>query len=114
MSTAHVIDPSLTAAIQANLRYYEPPSDGSKPWIKQYPDPNWNKPGLPTNVQPKEHRLPIYDLRPLVDQGKEHLTSVDTTGFQVVPKDLARTDMKYEDWNDEQTITSKYYAEVEA
>ncbi|KAM0790705.1 hypothetical protein ACM66B_004562 [Microbotryomycetes sp. NB124-2] len=103
---------SLQSNVTAQLSYFEGTNDNKKPWTKQYPDPSWNKPGLPTNAVFGQHASPIYDLRPLVDAGTEHLTSTDTTGFQVVPKSLSKTSMQYEDWSDEQTVKSKYYDEV--
>ncbi|KAK4052374.1 hypothetical protein OIV83_002176 [Microbotryomycetes sp. JL201] len=102
----------LTSDVTAQLSYYDHTHDGKKPWTKQYPDPNWRGKGLPTNVVFKPHSVPIHDLRPLVAENKEHLTSIDSTGFQIVPKQLAKTDMKYEDWDNEDAITSKYYEEV--
>lgn len=99
--------------ISAKLRYYTPPKDGSAPWVRQYLEPNdpIGK-GLPTNVDPIEKTLPIYDLRALDDPAAE--TSIDTTGFQVVDKKHSATSMKYEDWSQEDKIRSVYYDEVKA
>ncbi|KAK4057092.1 hypothetical protein OIO90_001992 [Microbotryomycetes sp. JL221] len=99
--------------VKADLSYYNGTKDGSKPWTKQYPDPEWKGKGLPTNAVFKEHHLPIFDLRPLVDAGREDLTTTDVTGFQVVPKRFSKTHMQYDEWNDENTIKTKYYNEVE-
>lgn len=99
--------------ITAKLRYYTPPTDGSTPWVRQYllPDDPIGK-GLPTNVNPVEKSVQIHDLRALDDPAA--VTSVDTTGFQVVDKSISGTTMKFEDWRSEEKIQSTYYDEVKA
>lgn len=76
------------------------------------PDPTATN--LPSNVIPKDYATPIYDLRPLVDEGREAETDINLTGFQIVPKKVAATSMKYEDWEHEETIRKRYYSEVES
>lgn len=73
------------------------------------PDPNGI--GLPSNVVPKEFPTEVHDLRSLPNPAA--VTSIDTTGFQVVDKALSKTDMQYDDWESEEKITKQYYGEVE-
>lgn len=85
--------------------------DGEVPWIRQYTLPTDDiKLGLPTNVKPRPVDTPVYDLRAVPDVAA--VTSIETTGFQVVSKDLSGTSMRYEDWSEESRITGQYYEEV--
>lgn len=57
--------------------------------------------------------MPIYDLRPsLADPELRKQISTDSTGFAYVDPDLARTEMEYKDWEDEEKIQGHYYNEV--
>lgn len=127
--------PDSSEHITANLSYYTPPANGEQliiesagpgsaadflsslgdvPWVKQFPDPAFKGKGLPSNVVPQEIERPIYDLRPLFEEGREAETDINLTGFQLVPKNISSTSMKYEDWDDQDKIAELYYPEVEA
>lgn len=56
----------------------------------------------------------LYDLRPLLEQGREGELNVDVNGFQLVGSKVGKTQMKYEEWNDDNIIKDKYYKETEA
>lgn len=116
--------PDTAPHTTADLQYYDPPANGPSsppppstpltllpgeiPYDRLYPSP------LPdTNVIPRTYNTPIYDLRPLVDAGREGETSVDVTGFQVVPAREGKTVMRGEDWASEDKIREVYYPEVE-
>ena len=86
-------------------------ANGEVPYTMQYNPSGGN--GLPSNVIPRQYSRPIYDLRQLVDEDREAETDINTTGFQIVPKQLSATSMKYEDWENEETIRKRYYSEVE-
>ncbi|KAM0751296.1 hypothetical protein T439DRAFT_325444 [Meredithblackwellia eburnea MCA 4105] len=93
----------------ANLKYYSPPENGEKPYDRLYQS---DLPKL--NFTPMLKHKKIYDLRPLVDAGRANETNTDVTGFQVLTENVARTEMTEQEWDDEDTITSKYYQEVDA
>lgn len=116
--------PNTAPHTTADLHYYEPPANGSSlslsrrtpltlfpgevPYDRLYPSP------LPdTNVVPRTYKTPIYDLRPLVDAGREGETSVDVTGFQIVGAKEGKTVLREEDWADEEKVRGVYYSEVE-
>lgn len=65
------------------------------------------------NFISKIYNKPIYDLRNLINEGREKETNIDITGFQVLGEETARTDMSYGDWDNEEVIKEKYYNEVE-
>jgi hypothetical protein len=68
-------------------------------------------PHLPfTNTTRDFKPIEIHDLRPVL--GSKEI-STETTGFDVVPRELSQTKMKLEDWNDETKILEVYYPEVE-
>ncbi|KAI5479264.1 7alpha-cephem-methoxylase P8 chain related protein [Pseudohyphozyma bogoriensis] len=91
----------------ADLKYYTETDE--VPYYRLYEDPN-----LPqTNVVYKDVKKNIYDLRPLVEAGGVNPTDVQVTGFQFLPKEVAETQMKEEDWDDEEKIRSVYYEEVD-
>lgn len=66
-----------------------------------------------TNSLRDERQIPIHDLRPILGTEAAKEISTDTTGFDVVPKELSGTSMKYEDWDDEDKIKTVYLPEVE-
>lgn len=59
-----------------------------------------------------KHGSKLYDLRPLVDAGRAGETNVNVTGFQVLPKDVARTTMSEDEFNSDATVRGKYYDET--
>ena len=67
-----------------------------------------------TNLVYKPHSTKLFDLRTLVNEGREAETHVDLTGFQIVPKAAARTEMLEADFNNDEKIRSTYYDEVKA
>ncbi|KAL8293538.1 hypothetical protein RQP46_000239 [Phenoliferia psychrophenolica] len=89
------------------LAYYLDPPNGEVPYDRLY-DSDLPK----TNVGTLRLTKPIYDLRPLVDAGRASETNTDVTGFQVIPKDIAKTVMKESDWDSDATIRSTYYQET--
>jgi hypothetical protein len=85
---------------------------GERPYTLMFPSPG---PHLPfTNAVRDFRQIPIHDLRPLLDDPEATKEiSTETTGFEVVPKKLSGTSMKYEDWEDEEKIKEVYLPEVE-
>ena len=82
---------------------------GEVPYDRLYDSP------LPkTNVGTLHHSTPIYDLRPLVDAaaGLANGTNTETTGFQVISKEIGKTVMKEADWDHDEIIRSVYYDET--
>lgn len=65
-----------------------------------------------TNLVYKPHSTKLYDLRTLVDEGREADTHVDLTGFQIVPKAVSRTQMLEDDYLNDEKIRTTYYDEV--
>ncbi|GAA6000152.1 hypothetical protein JCM10207_007880 [Rhodosporidiobolus poonsookiae] len=98
-------------AVTAELLYFGGTNNGERPYQLQFPSPG---PHLPeNNVVPDLRRLPIHDLRPLLDTPARKDISIETTGFDVVPRALSGTSMGYEDWDSEEKIREVYYPEVE-
>ena len=56
----------------------------------------------------------IYDLRPLINAGRAGETNVNVTGFQVLPKEVAKTTMAEEEFNSDAIVRGKYYDETSA
>lgn len=54
----------------------------------------------------------LYDLRPLIDAGRAGETDVNITGFQVLPKEVAKTEMSEEEFNSDSVVRGKYYDET--
>ncbi|GAA5821449.1 hypothetical protein JCM11251_004628 [Rhodosporidiobolus azoricus] len=105
--------PSLTLeaakpAVTADLLYYGGTTDGKQAYVLQYPSPGPHLP--PNNIVSDVHPLPIHDLRPLLGAGA---FSIETTGFDVPPREISATKMRYEDWDSKDKIEEVYYPEVE-
>ena len=86
--------------VLAELNFFKPPENDEKPHNYMYagPEPQRNFGDIP-------HVVPIEDIR-----GRENEFSLDKSGFQVVH---APSQTTYEDFNDEEKIKTKYYAEIE-
>ncbi|GAA6037293.1 hypothetical protein JCM8097_008667 [Rhodosporidiobolus ruineniae] len=99
-------------ALEADLVYFGGrTTDGKQPYTLTFPSPG---PELPTtNAVTETRRLPIRDLRSLLDTEAGKAISTETTGFDVPPRAISGTKMKYEDWADEQKILDVYLPEVE-
>lgn len=101
--------PPDAAYTTAELQYFSPPPNGETPYDLRYTTTE-----KPTNVVYERRKgSRIYDLRPLVDAGRAGETALDVTGFQVLPRDVARTEMTEGEYEDDAVIRSKYYAECE-
>ena len=86
----------------ANLCFFQPPEDGSKP--HNYVDP---APGTPQrNFGDNNVQVEINDIR-----GRHTDFHLDKDAFQAVTG--IPSAMKYEDWDSDDKITSTYYPEVE-
>ncbi|GAA5925142.1 hypothetical protein JCM1841_005797 [Sporobolomyces salmonicolor] len=101
---------STGPAVVAPLTYFKGTTDGQKPYQLMYESTK-----IPDNNVEREHpQLPIHDLRPLLSNPDAmRQISVDTTGFAIPPKEISRTKMQYSDWDNEETIKSVYYPELE-
>jgi len=67
----------------------------------------------PNNFTQDKVEVLIHDLRPaLADPKLRSQISTDSTGFGYVEPDLAKTEMEYEDWENEEKIRGHYYNEV--
>ncbi|KIW02560.1 uncharacterized protein PV09_06015 [Verruconis gallopava] len=98
--------PRLSGAVDAKLSFFDPPANGEKPY-------NWaganadNPPnGIPRNFGVDEQTVTINDIR-----GRETEFSLDNNAFQALPN--VPSEMKYEDFNSDETIRRVYYPEVE-
>lgn len=85
----------------STLCFYEPPSDGSKPWnyVEQPPE------GSPQrNFGAAEHEVEIQDIR-----GRENEFDMNVNGFRVI-QNVASEE---HDFTDEDRVKNVYYPEVE-
>lgn len=98
------------ATATTHLNYFSPPLDGSIPYDRVYPD-HTNTIPL-TNAVRVQKLTPLHDLRSLVDAGRASETNVEVTGFQVLDKATAKTEMKEADYDNDETIRTKYYEET--
>ena len=85
--------------VTTELVYFEPPPDGSKPYIMINADPATGKRGQ--NWIRVPHQVQIENIR-----GKEDTASLDTTGFQYF-----RRPQKYTSFTDDDEIEREYYPE---
>lgn len=92
----------------ASLFSYSPPLNGEIPYDRVYP----SKTVPLTNVIRQPHHTIIHDLRPLLNAGNANQTSINTTGFQILPKSIAKTTMTETDFLDDDLIRTKYYTET--
>lgn len=90
---------SSPSTVVANLNYFSPPKDGSKPYTTVNADPttgdrarNWEQ--VPNDVE-------IENVR-----GKESEYSLDTSGFQYF-----RAPQKYTSFTNDEEIIREYYPE---
>ncbi|ESK84359.1 7alpha-cephem-methoxylase p8 chain related protein [Moniliophthora roreri MCA 2997] len=85
-------------SVSANLLYFVPPSDGSKPRSYKFSPP----PGIPeTNFQSVRHLVRIKDLR-----GREDSVTLDAAGFQFI-----QHTSKHTSFMDDLEIEKEYYPE---
>ncbi|TBU59309.1 hypothetical protein BD310DRAFT_877297 [Dichomitus squalens] len=88
---------STIDSVTATLHYFEPPADGSKPFIHINADP---KTGVrPQNFETRTHQVEIENLR-----GKEHTVSLDTTGFQYFKRAVPHTTFE-----NNEVVEKEYY-----
>lgn len=93
-----------TDVIPTKLNYSTLPTNGENPYNRTYTPED---PSIPkTNLGANEMEVNIKDLR----QRPRDTYSLDQTGFDFFK---SPTSMAYEDWNNENSIREKYYAEVE-
>jgi len=92
--------------VDANLSFYDPPKDGSKPF--NYAGPWADNPpnGIPRNFGIDDHSVTINDIR-----GQESSFTMDNNAFAALPS--IPSEMTYKDWASDETITKVYYPEVE-
>jgi len=92
--------------VEADLSFYDPPKDGSKPF--NYAGPWADNPpnGIPRNFGVDEHKVTINDIR-----GQESAFTMDNNAFAALPS--ISSQMAYKDWDNEDKITNVYYPEVE-
>ncbi|GJE95895.1 hypothetical protein PsYK624_120860 [Phanerochaete sordida] len=89
---------TVSNSVPAELIYFSPPADGSKPWLDINADlrsdtgRNWEK---------EVRRVEIENLR-----GKEDSVSLDTTGFG-----FFKRPQKYTSFKDDAEIEAEYYPE---
>ncbi|GAA5974229.1 hypothetical protein JCM11641_003340 [Rhodosporidiobolus odoratus] len=101
---------AATVAVTADLLYFSATTDGQKPYQYTQPAPGSLQPE--TNIIRTPYKLPIHDLRPLLDTPARNDISLETTGFDVPANDISGTSMKYEDWQDSKKIDEIYLPEV--
>ncbi|KAI0646358.1 hypothetical protein C8Q79DRAFT_909814 [Trametes meyenii] len=90
---------STADIVTAELRYFEPPADGSRPYQYTDYDP---KLGVPqANFSKVPHAVPVENIR-----GKEDTVSLDTTGFQY----FARA-AKHTAFTNDADVEKEYYSE---
>jgi hypothetical protein len=93
-------------AVKAELSFYEPPVDGSKPfnyagaWADNPPN------GIPRNFGIDSHDVIIHDVR-----SHESQFSLDENAFAAVSN--IPSEMQYQDWENDEKIQEVYYPEVE-
>jgi len=89
--------------VVANLNFYAPPADGSRPF-NYIGTPPAGQPA--TNFGDDAHAVRIHDLR-----GREVAPSLDKEAFAFHPIPTA---LSYDDFGDDGKITSTYYDEIRA
>jgi hypothetical protein len=95
---------TLSGPVTSTLTFFKDPEDGSVPFNIIYEVPE----GVPRRNYGEENQtVAINDIRS--SEAKD--VTIDTTGF-AVHSDVPST-LKYEDWEHDDTITQKYYPEVE-
>ena len=82
--------------VTAELKYFSPSPDGSKPWINTNGDIRTGR-----SFTEASHQLEIENIR-----GNEDSVSLDTTGFTYY-----RRPQKYTSFNDDEEIEREYYPE---
>ena len=87
------------ATVKATLAYFNPPTDGSKPYQYTEPDPITGKPIR--NWTQIFHDVEIENLR-----GKEDTVSLDTTGFQFITSEA-----KHKSFSNDEEVQKEYYPE---
>ncbi|KAF2420336.1 hypothetical protein EJ08DRAFT_27207 [Tothia fuscella] len=97
---------SPNGPVEAELAFYDPPKDGSKPynyagaWADNPPE------GIPRNFGIDSHKVIIHDIR-----RHESEFNMDENAFEAHSNIPSK--MSYEDWNDDSVIEKIYYPEVE-
>ena len=87
---------TISNTVTAELKYFAPPPDGSKPWISTTGDIRTSR-----NFGEAPHQLEIENIR-----GNEDSVSLDTTGFTYY-----RRPQKYTSFKDDAEIEREYYPE---
>lgn len=90
----------MADTVKATLRYFVPPSDGSKPYSYTYADPTGER---RRNYVQEPYEVEIENLR-----GKEASVSLDTAGFL-----FARAPAKHTAFGNDEEIEREYYPESE-
>ena len=85
--------------VTAQLTYFLPPPDGSKPFIHINADPATGE--RPQNWIKESRTVEIENIR-----GKEDTVSLDTAGFQ-----FGRREAKHKSFTNNEEIEREYYAE---
>jgi len=92
---------SVATLVPTNLNYFQPPGDGSAPWITALRDPSE---GRFKNWEPKSYPVNIENVR-----GKEAEYTLDKTGFEF---HKSPTSLKTDEFEDDDKIKEAYYPEV--
>ena len=90
---------TISNTVTAELKYFAPPSDGSKPWVNINGDTGTGE--RSRNFEQVPHHLEIENIR-----GNEDSVSLDTTGFTYY-----RRPQKYTSFSDDAEIEREYYPE---
>ena len=90
---------TISNTVTAELGYFSPPPDGSKPWIEINADITTGE--RRKNYEEAPHQLEIENIR-----GNEDSVSLDTTGFTYY-----RRPQKYTSFSDDAEIEKEYYPE---
>lgn len=90
----------MADTIEADLKYFVPPADGSMPY--QYINANPASGVRDRNFTEVLHKIPIENVR-----GKEDSCSLDTTGFQ-----FFTAPAKYKAFTSDSEVMEEYYPET--
>ncbi|GJJ11654.1 hypothetical protein Clacol_005890 [Clathrus columnatus] len=87
------------ATVPVSLNYYQPPADGSKPWVRAGSDLDPKAP--PTNFSYEEKQVIIENIR-----GHESEYDLDSSGFL-----FYKHESEFKNFEDETAIQDVYYKE---
>jgi len=96
--------PVPRGTVQSQITFFKDPEDGSVPYFYTFSPPPDGQPQ--SNVGSIVESINIQDIR-----GKESSFSLDKAGFATISS--VPSDIRYDDWSNDEVIKEKYYPEIE-